>query len=86
MTALSTTRSRFSDQTGIATDRQFGTSINSVLSQLDSDTLDLLSILGRTLFLLGLGTVGVVAITGQPPLFFLPLALFPTASECGWIV
>jgi hypothetical protein len=48
----------------------------SFRSRLDADTLTLLSIFGRTLYLLGLGTIGVVAITGQPPLFFLPLALF----------
>lgn len=82
MTALSTTTSRFSGQTGILTDRQFGTSSNSVLSKLDGDTRDVLSILGRTLFVLGLGAVGVVAITGQPPLFFLPLALFLFFGSC----
>jgi hypothetical protein len=38
----------------------------SFRSRLDADTLTLLSVFGRTLYLLGLGTVGIVAITGQP--------------------
>lgn len=45
-------------------------------SNLDADSRDMLSVLGRTLFFLSLGTVAVVAMTGQLPLFFLPLGLF----------
>ena len=43
---------------------------------LDPETKDMLSILGRTLFFLGLGTVAVVAATGKLPFFFVPLGLF----------
>jgi hypothetical protein len=43
---------------------------------LDPETRDVLSILGRTFFFLSLGTVAVVAVTGQLPLFFVPLGLF----------
>lgn len=43
---------------------------------LDAETREALSILGRTLFFLGLGTVAVIAVTGKLPLFFVPLGLF----------
>jgi len=45
-------------------------------SDLNADSREMLSILGRTFYFLGLGTVAVVAVTGQLPLFFLPLGLF----------
>lgn len=59
-----------------------GTSVESLRSGLDTDTRALLSIFGRTLYLLGLATIGVVAITGLPPLFFMPLALFLFFGSC----
>lgn len=46
------------------------------IADLDADSKDLISILGRTLFLLGLGSIAAVAVTGQLPLFFLPLGVF----------
>jgi hypothetical protein len=64
------------------TARPLATSVDSIRSGLDADTRALLSILSRTLYLLGLGTIGVVAITGQPPLFFIPLALFLFFGSC----
>ena len=45
-------------------------------SNLDSDSREMLSILGRTLFFLGLGTIVVITITGDLPMFFVPLGLF----------
>jgi hypothetical protein len=63
-------------QSSDTTARSLATSVDSIRSDLDADDRALLSILNRTLYLLGLGTIGVVAITGQPPLFFIPLALF----------
>jgi len=58
---------------------------DAIASSFDSDARAMISIFGRTLFLLGLGTIGIVATTGQPPLFFLPLALFLFAmSAMQW--
>jgi hypothetical protein len=54
----------------------------SVRSGFDAETRAMLSILGRTLYLLALGSIGVVFITGQPPLFLFPLALFLFFGSC----
>lgn len=82
MTALATSSMTLRNQFGGASARTAGSSFDSGLSGLDSETRALLSIFGRTLFLLGLGSAGVVAITGQPPLFFIPLALFLFFGSC----
>jgi hypothetical protein len=65
-----------------ATASPLATSVNSIRSGLDADNRVLLSILSRTLYILVLGTIGVVASAGQPPLFFIPLALFLTFGSC----
>lgn len=82
MTTLTATKTPFNRQSGRVPARRFSAPFDSVRSGLDSDTRALLSVLGRTLYLLGLGTIGVVAVTGQPPLFFLPLALFLFFGSC----
>lgn len=82
MTASTTASMPLSNQTEGTLARTLDASFDSLLSGLDSDTRALLSILAQTLFLLGLGTAGVVAITGQPPLFFIPLALFLLFGIC----
>jgi len=45
-------------------------------ASLDAEGREMLSILGRTFFILGLGAAMVISFTGQLPLFFLPLGLF----------
>jgi hypothetical protein len=82
MTALTTTTMPLNSQSSGTTARSLATSVDSIRSGLDADTRALLSILSRTLYLLGLGTVGVVAITGHPPLFFVPFALFLFFGSC----
>ena len=76
MTALSTTEGFAATHPDLT--RPSNPGILSALAHpdLDPETRDVLSILGRTLFFLGLGTVAVVAVTGQLPLFFVPLGLF----------
>lgn len=76
MTALTTATMPLKSQSLETTARPLATLVGSIGSGLDADTRGLLSISSRTLFILGLGTIGVVSITGQPPLFFIPLALF----------
>jgi len=82
MTALTTAGMSLSSETLGTTARPTGMSVDSIHSGLDADTQALRSIFGRTLYLLGLGTIGVVAITGQPPLFFIPFALFLFFGSC----
>lgn len=76
MTALSTTDGFAATHPDLT--RPSNAGVLSALAQpdLDPETRDVLSILGRTLFFLGLGTVAVVAVTGKLPLFFVPLGLF----------
>ena len=82
MTALTTAKTMLDSQNTDTIANPLSSTANSVRSALDSETRAFLSVLGRTLFLLGLGTIGVVAITGQPPLFFVPLAVFLFFVSC----
>jgi hypothetical protein len=82
MTALTAAKMPLSSQTIGTTANQLSASVDCISSGLDADPRALLSIFGRTLYLLGFGTIGVVAITGQPPLFFIPLALFLFFGSC----
>ena len=76
MTALSTTQTFVATPSALTRAAKLGSRYASAESNLDAESREMLSILGRTLFFLSLGTVAVVAITGQLPLFFLPLGLF----------
>jgi len=82
MTTLTAATMPINSQYPETTARPLVTSVDSIRSGLDADTRALLSIFSRTLYILGLGTIGVLAITGQPPLFFLPLALFLFFGSC----
>lgn len=76
MTALSTTQGFVTTPSDLTIAGKIGPLYASAESNLDADTRDMISVLGRTLFFLSLGTVAVVAFAGQLPLFFLPLGLF----------
>ena len=76
MTALSTTEGYVTTPSDLTITGKLGHLFATAKSNLDADSRDMLSVLGRTLFFLSLGTVAVVAITGQLPLFFLPFGLF----------
>ena len=76
MTALSTTEGYITKPSALTSAAKLGSRYAPAESNLDADSREMLSILGRTLFFLSLGTVAVVAITGQLPLFFLALGLF----------
>ena len=76
MTALSTTECDVTTPSDLTITGKLGHLFATAESNLDADSRDMLSVLGRTLFFLSLGTVAVVAITGQLPLFFLPFGLF----------
>jgi len=76
MTALSTTQGYVTTPSDLTIAGKLGPLFATAKSNLDADSRDMLSVLGRTLFFLSLGTVAVVAITGQLPLFFLPFGLF----------
>jgi hypothetical protein len=82
MNATPTATMPLNSQSSVSTARPLATSVDSIWTGLDADTRELLSVLGRTVYLLGLGTIGVVAVTGQPPLFFIPLALFLLFGSC----
>jgi len=76
MTALSTTQTFVATPSDLTIAGKLGPLYAPAEFNLDADSREMLSILGRALFLLSLGTVAVVAMTGQLPLFFLPLGLF----------
>ena len=76
MTASSTIEGFAATHPGLASLSKPGALYAFAHPNLDPETKDVLSILGRTLFFLGLGTVAVVAVTGKLPLFFVPLGLF----------
>jgi len=76
MTALSTVQGYVATPSDLTIAGKLGHLYTPAESNLDADSRDMLSVLGRTLFFLSLGTVAVVAMTGQLPLFFLPLGLF----------
>ena len=76
MTALSTTQTFVATPSDLTIAGKLVPLYAPAASNLDDDDREMLSILGRTLFFLSLGTVAVVAMTGQLPLFFLPLGLF----------
>jgi len=76
MTALSTTQTFVATPSDLTIAGKLRPLYAPAEFNLDADSREMLSILGRALFLLSLGTVAVVAMTGQLPLFFLPLGLF----------
>ena len=76
MTALSTTEGYVTTPSALTKAAKLGCRYGPAEPNLDTESREMLSILGRTLFFLSLGTVAVVAITGQLPLFFLPMGLF----------
>lgn len=76
MTALSTTEGYVTTPSDLTIMGKLGHLFATAESNLDADSRDMLSVLGRTLFFLSLGTVAVVTVTGQLPLFFLPFGLF----------
>jgi hypothetical protein len=82
MSTLTATKSTLTSDFSITSSGTLRSPLASFRSRLDADTLTLLSIFGRTMYLLGLGTIGIVTITGQPPLFLLPLALFLFFVSC----
>ena len=82
MTALSTTKAYLNPNPNLAATGKSGLAYTPIRVNIDSETREILSMLGRTLFLLGLGTVGIVAITGKFPLFFLPLGVFLFFASC----
>jgi hypothetical protein len=82
MTASTTATMPLNSLSAGATARPLATSVDSIRTGLDADARELLSVLSRTLYLLGLGTIGTLAITGQPPLFLISLALFLFFGSC----
>jgi len=82
MTALTTTSLPYNNLTGAMSAPQGVARFSSMISGLDEDSRTLASILVRTLFILGLGALGILAVTGQPPLLLLPLALFLFFGSC----
>ena len=76
MTALHTKKLLRNTGSNLAAAGRASRLVASLPYRVDADTRGILAILGRTLFLLALATTGVLTITGQPPLFLLPLALF----------
>lgn len=76
MTTLCTTQTLVVTPSDLTIAGKLGPLYAPTGSNLDDDSREMLSILGRALFFLSLGTVAVVAVTGQLPLFFLPLGLF----------